>query len=96
VRVVLVALVGGLLLFAAGGAHASHAKNCGVIYNVKHGRDYRVRAAKSGTSCDFARKWSRRFIRRGAHPSHWSCSRPGGNITFYCRRGAKFYYAQRA
>lgn len=84
-----------MLVVASGDAQAGHAKNCGVIYNVKHGRDYRVRAAQSGVSCDFARTWSKRFIRRGRRPNGWSCSRPGGNITFYCRRSAKFYYAQR-
>jgi hypothetical protein len=89
----IVSLGAVLLLVPAGEAQAGHAKNCGVIYNVKRDRDYRVRA--SGVTCDFARTWSRRYIRRGRRPSGWSCSRPGGNITFYCKRGSKYYYAQR-
>ena len=88
------ALVAALLLVPAGEAQAGHAKNCGVIFNVKGDRDYRVRAY--AVTCDFARTWSRRYIRRGRRPSGWSCSKPGGNITFYCKRGSKYYYAQRA
>jgi hypothetical protein len=91
---VCVVLVAILLLGLAGRAEAGHAKNCGVIANVKGERDYRVRA--NGASCDFARTWSRRYIRRGRRPSGWSCSKPGGKISFYCRRGDKYYYAQRA
>jgi hypothetical protein len=93
-RVRLVGLVALLLLVPAGQAPAGHAKNCGVILNVRGDRDYRVRANR--VSCDFARTWSKRYIRRGKRPSGWSCSRPGGNITFYCKRGGKYYYAQRA
>jgi hypothetical protein len=85
-----------MMLGATGTSHASHSKNCGVIYDVKRGRDYRVGAATGLVTCDFARKWSRRHIRRGIHPRYWSCARPDGPITFYCRRGSKFYYAQRA
>ena len=83
-----------LLLTLPADAGAGHAKNCGVIQNVKGSRDYRVRA--NGVTCDFARTWSRRYIRRARRPSGWSCSRPGGNVTFYCKRGSRFYYAQRA
>jgi hypothetical protein len=89
-----VALVALLLLVPAAEAQAGHAKNCGVVSNVKGGRDYRVRA--NGVTCDFARKWSRRYIRRGRRRRGWSCSRPTGKITFYCRREGKYYYAQRA
>jgi hypothetical protein len=82
------------VLAPAGPAGAGHAKNCGVILDVTGDRDYRVRA--NGVSCDFARTWSRRYIRRGRRPSGWSCNKPGGNISFYCKRGGKYYYAQRA
>ena len=88
-----VALALVLLLAFAGEASAGHAKNCGVIENVKQSRDYRVKAYS--VKCGFARKWSRRYIRRGAHRSGWSCSKPGGNITFICRKGDRYYYAQR-
>jgi hypothetical protein len=82
------------MLGLVGEASAGHTKNCGVIENVKQSRDYRVKAY-STVSCGFARKWSRRYIRRGARPSGYSCSRPGGNINFICRKDSKYYYAQR-
>ena len=91
---VCIALAALALLVAPAGVEASHAKNCGVIYDVKKGRDFRVRA--SGVGCDFARTWSRRYIRRGRRPDGWSCGEPAGEITFYCQRGESFYYAQRA
>jgi hypothetical protein len=89
-----VATVVVLLLGLAGDAQAGHAKNCGVIENVSGDRDFRVRA--NGVSCDFARTWSRRYIRRGRRPNGWSCSEPTGSIRFYCRRSGRYYYAQRA
>lgn len=93
---VLAALLVAVPLLFPPAAPAAHARNCGVIYNVKHGRDYRVRAARGLVGCDFARRWSKRYIRHGTHPRRWSCSHPGGTIAFYCRNGgSKFYYAEK-
>jgi hypothetical protein len=94
-RAIAILLAASLLpVLTAAPAQAAHARNCGVIENVKGKRDYRVRA--SGVRCKFARKWSRRHIRSGARPGGWTCSGPTGNITFYCRKGSAYYYAQRA
>ena len=91
-RKVIVALVAVSMLGVAADAPAGHAKNCGLV--TKGTRDYRVRA--NAVTCDFARTWSKRFLRRSSRPSGWSCSRPSGKITFYCRRGSKYYYAEPA
>ena len=93
-RRVFVGLAAVLWLASAGPAPAGHVKNCGVIENVKKSRDYRVKATND-VRCRFARRWSRRHIHRGTRPDGWSCSKPGGNINFICRRGGKYYYAQR-
>ena len=92
-RRVFVGLAAVLWLASAGPAPAGHVKNCGVLENVKKSRDYRVKA--NGVGCDFARRWSKRYIRRGGRPDGYSCSKPGGNISFICRKGEKYYYAQR-
>jgi hypothetical protein len=93
-RAVVIVVVSLVVALPAAPTQASHARNCGVIENVKGKRDYRVRAG--GVRCKFARGWSKAYIRRGARPGGWSCSGPTGNITFYCRNGSDFYYAQRA
>ncbi len=75
---------------AAGGgspeASAHVTKRCGTVGN------YRVRAR--AVSCRFARKWSRAYLRSGARPSGYACSRPGHGIRLYCRKGARQYWAE--
>jgi hypothetical protein len=64
------------------------AKRCGTISSGK----YRVRAR--ATSCRFARRWSRAYLRSAARPSGYACSRPGHGIRLYCRKGARQYWAE--
>ena len=64
-------------------------KRCGTIANGK----YRVRARVAG--CEFARRWSRAYLRNGSKPSGYSCLRPGTNVVLYCRKGDRVYWAER-
>ena len=76
---------------APSAAPSAHPKRCGVI---SHGSsDYRVRARV--VRCRFAVRWSRAFLRSGARPRGWSCSRPGGSFALYCRKGERTYWAER-
>lgn len=94
-RSALFALLAALLIVAAA-APAGHAttepKICGKI--TVRDRDYAVRAHL--VSCDFARRWSRRYLRNRSKPSGWRCERYSGtSIKFVCRRGGKDYYVIR-
>jgi hypothetical protein len=73
---------------AAPEASSHVAKRCGVIAGGK----YRVRARAA--SCRFARKWARAYLRSGARPPGYACSRPGHGIAMYCRKGARQYWAE--
>ena len=76
---------------AAPAAPSAHPKRCSVI---AHGsRDLRVRARVVG--CRFAVRWSRAYLRSRARPRGYSCSRPGGSIALYCRKGDRTYWAER-
>lgn len=49
-------------------------------------------------SCDFGRKWTRRYLQSGDHPHGWSCtsySPEETRIAFSCRKGGTSYYAVR-
>lgn len=68
---------------------------CGTI--EVEGKRYKVRGHK--VSCEFAKRWSKHFLRRGHRPDGWTCTRysPGeSSIAFNCRKGGKDYYAVRA
>lgn len=69
-------------------ASAHVVKRCGTI----SGGNYRVRAR--ATTCRFARKWSAAYLRSGAKPSGYACSRPGHGIALYCRKGNRQYWAE--
>ncbi len=48
--------------------------------------------------CDFARKWSRRYLKERDHQKGWNCdsySPEETRIAFSCRKGSKDYYAVR-
>jgi hypothetical protein len=48
--------------------------------------------------CDFARKWSKRYLKDHDHPNGWTCnsySPEETRIAFSCRKGSKDYYAVR-
>jgi hypothetical protein len=48
--------------------------------------------------CDFARKWSKRYLKNREHKSGWDCasySPEETRIAFSCRKGSKDYYAVR-
>jgi hypothetical protein len=65
-------------------------KRCGKV--TADGKRYAVRGHLVG--CKFARRWSKRFLRRGRHGRGWSCQRyRGSSIKFVCRRNGKSYYA---
>lgn len=67
---------------------------CGKI-EVK-GKTYKVNAHR--LDCDFARKWSKRYLRDRDHKRGWDCqrySREETKIAFTCRKGGKDYYAVR-
>jgi curli biogenesis system outer membrane secretion channel CsgG len=71
-------------------APASHvAKRCEKISGGK----YRVRARI--VSCDFAVRSSRAYLRNGSRPRGYSCSRPGGTVALYCRKGDRTFWAER-
>jgi hypothetical protein len=60
------------------------------------GKAYKVNAHR--LECDFARKWSKRFLKDGDRPDGWNCqrySREETKIAFTCRKGGKDYYAVR-
>jgi hypothetical protein len=91
-RLIASAVIACLWLAAAptGAQAVTSPKSCGTI-EVK-GKRYAVRAHVTG--CAFARRWSRRYLRRGARPSGWSCQRYSGtSIKFTCRRPGRSYYA---
>ncbi len=49
-------------------------------------------------SCDFGRKWSRRYLKDHDHPGGWTCasySPEETRIAFSCRKGGSSYYAVR-
>ena len=80
---------------AAPAAASDNPRSCGTLYNVVGSRDYKVMASAS-VSCRFAKPALKRYIQRRRQPSGWSCSRPGGGISHFCRRsGGKRMYTLR-
>jgi hypothetical protein len=73
----------------AGAVHAS--KNCGIV--SVGSRDYRVRAQK--VECDRALRGAKRYLRKGAGLSGFSCDAPDGRLEFFCKDGTKVYWAVR-
>ena len=68
---------------------------CGKI-KVGH-KTYRI--STHLLDCDFARKWSRRYLKSKDHPRGWSCtsySPEETRIAFSCRKRNTSYYAVRA
>jgi hypothetical protein len=60
------------------------------------GKTYKVNAHR--LDCDFARKWSKRYLKNRDHKRGWSCNRyppEETKIAFTCRKGGKDYYAVR-
>jgi hypothetical protein len=98
VRTVAVALVVGTALALAVGPSPVDATmppvRCGKM--KVEGRAYKVSAHL--LDCDFARKWSRRYLKDRDHPNGWTCnsySPEETRIAFSCRKGSKDYYAVR-
>jgi hypothetical protein len=97
VRGVIVAgLVVAVMAFA--GAPAATAvvppKRCGKL-EIK-GKTYKVSTHRR--ECDFARKWSKRYLKNREHPDGWSCASyppEETRIAFSCRKGQASYYAVR-
>ena len=87
---VLLALV--MVIGAAPASAVVPTKACGKV-SVR-GKGFNVRGHR--VACDFARRWSARFLARGSRPRGWSCRRyRGSRIRFVCRRGGSDYYAVR-
>lgn len=73
-------------------AAAGHqGKNCGIM--SKGARDYRVRAQQ--LDCDKARRGAKRYLRREEALTGFDCDEPAGRIEFFCKSGAKVYWAVR-
>lgn len=88
----LAVLAAAVLLVPAAPARADHvSKSCGAM--AQGSSDYRVKAR--GVRCKFARKWTRAYLRRSRRPRGWSCFRPGTDVSFYCRKGSRSYWAER-
>ena len=69
-------------------------KRCGKL--GVEGKTYKVSAHR--LECDFARKWSRRYLKDRDHPSGWACASyppEETRIAFACRKGNASYYAVR-
>jgi hypothetical protein len=67
---------------------------CGKI--KVEGNKFKVNGHRIG--CDFARKWSKRYLKDREHKSGWDCasySPEETRIAFSCRKGGKDYYAVR-
>ena len=84
---------------AAAGAHAppeatsaAHAKKCGLMAKGK--KTYRVRGV--AVRCKFARRWTKRYLRRGREARGFDCfSSNAPDVPFYCKKGDKSYYPER-
>ena len=89
--VVVAALMGAQASIGAPAPHPS--KSCGVT--AKGEREYRVKAR--GVKCRFARRWVKRYLRRGREAGGFNCvETDGGQAPFYCTKGAsKAYWAER-
>ena len=98
VRKVALAVLVGLALVVAVGSTPSVATvpptRCGKL--KVEGKAYKVSAHR--LDCDFARKWSRRWLKSREQPNGWTCasySPEETRIAFTCRKGSKDYYAVR-
>ena len=98
VRKVTLALVVGIGLALAVSSSPALATmppvRCGKL--KVEGKTYKVSAHL--LDCDFARKWSRRYLKGHDHPNGWECasySPEETRIAFSCRKGSKDYYAVR-
>ena len=80
--ILLIALTAGLTLPAGA---VVPPRSCKTI-EVK-GKKHRVMA--DGVRCKFARRTARRFLRSGAEPARWNCTRKTSSpsMTFRCTRG---------
>jgi hypothetical protein len=96
-RTATIAFLGAVLALALATAPATATvppKRCGKI--EVGGKTFKVSTHK--LDCDFARKWSRRYLKDGDHPSGWACasySPEETRIAFSCRKGGTSYYAVR-
>jgi len=87
-------LVLGLALAPAASEATVPPTRCGKI--EVGGKKYKVNAHR--LDCDFARKWTKRFLKHRDHKQGWTCqrySREETKIAFTCRKGGKDYYAVR-
>jgi hypothetical protein len=84
-------LAAALAAIPAAPAPASHGKSCGIV--SRGSADYRVEARV--ISCRSAKTWVKRYLKRRAKPSGWTCTDPPGSIRVYCSRATKAYWATR-
>jgi hypothetical protein len=93
--VVSMLVAAGIALAGAPGASAVvPPKRCGKL--EVEGKTYKVSTHRR--ECDFARKWSKRYLKSGEHPNGWSCATyppEETRIAFSCRKGQASYYATR-
>jgi hypothetical protein len=96
-RIATMMVLGALAALALATATATATvppKRCGKI--EVSGNAYKVSTHR--LECDFARKWSRRYLKDRDHPSGWTCasySPEESRIAFSCRKGNTTYYAVR-
>lgn len=97
-RRAVLAAVAALVIAAAGFSAPANAgmppTKCGTLH--VSGKAYKI--ATHLLQCDFARKWSKRYLKNGDHPKHWSCTSYPPEQTrtaFVCRKGTYTYYAVR-
>jgi hypothetical protein len=96
-KATLALVVGSVLALAVGSAPAGATvppTRCGKL--EVGGKTYKVSAHL--LDCDFARKWSRRYLKNRDHKQGWTCASYAPEetrIAFSCRKGSKDYYAVR-
>jgi hypothetical protein len=74
------------------GAVATHGgKNCGIVAKGPH--DYRVRAQQM--LCKQARRGVSKYLRSHEPRPGFDCAETQGRTPFYCKSGAKAYWAVR-
>jgi hypothetical protein len=69
-------------------------KRCGKL--EVQGKTYKVSTHRR--KCDFARKWSKRYLKNGQYPAGWTCASyppEETRIVFSCRKRQASYYAVR-
>jgi hypothetical protein len=90
----LVALTLALALSAAPASATVPPQRCGKL--GVGDKTYKISAHR--VKCGFARKWSKRYLKKGDHPRGWACTSyppEETRIAFACQKRGTSYYAVR-